>query len=213
MARKLTVKGAQYRIEFNFSRTELDVRTHDNRIIGRAARVEDQRFGARWSWRGRFADSADAIARIIANFDIGRVSNADIAFDMAQNAERVRVQREEEAARRAAGQRAREEREARMRVENPMLTVRRHEHDNGSAKVGDADEVLVYGGLSRVSIHTSFDFGSMKPRQSGVNWSAHGTVSPQEAREYALAILRAADEAEAMNVARANAARATEVQS
>jgi len=76
-----------------------------------------------------------------------------------------------------------------IRATEPMLTVVA-QRDDGSCTVSIWRE-------RSVDVYVStWD----NPGVAGVNWSAYGTSTPEQAREYAAAILRAADEADAISM-------------
>jgi len=131
-----------------------------------------------------------------------RVQDVNVAHLAAIYQEAKRVHDLLEDAKRIAARRERERHIAHARATKPMLTVIRTEHDGYCHKAGEPESVILYGGAVhgevRINMHQPV---LMEPsiRIAGVGWSGWSDVSPMEAREYALAILRAADEAEAFN--------------
>ena len=50
-----------------------------------------------------------------------------------------------------------------------------------------------------VEVFQQTPWGGKKPLPAGVNWQAMGTVTPAKARQFAAAIIAAADQADEMN--------------
>jgi len=215
MARNFKVSGEAYRLSFSVGRELAQVhRLSDSgptQYLGDVTSVVRPDGVVVWKSSASllFKQTAEAAARYLIQRHAERTQSFFEAHveALADNARRERRAAENEQRRE---QRAKvEAEEAHRRATTPMLSVIRHDHTGYNARVGDARKVVIHGGYDGADIYQNIDFATME-RTFSVSWASHGSVSIQSAREYALAILRAADEAEALAVAYA-AERTAEV--
>lgn len=156
--------------------------------------------------RNTVSATLDQAIRAAAKDVVARLVNADVdkAHASANFMEAERVEHKRRNAERKARREEAEREEAHRRATLPMLTVTYDARPTYMlGDLGDVParpyEVRVYGG-ARVTIYLESVGPLAEPQyECRVNWSAFGTVSVRDAQEYALAILRAAQEAETWN--------------
>lgn len=202
MARAFMVSGVAYKMEFAGDRKS--ARVYDaGKFLGTVE--QHARPDGVEVWRGLggrvYAKTAEGTAKELVRRHLGR-SSFDAALVEAYNEKARRDHRAAEAAQRREFYAKREAEARERRATLPMLSVLTRDDtawtEQGVVKFTRPDEVQVYGERA-VSMYVSHRFtdgiGDMT-----VSTSGRSDLTPSEAREYALALLRAADEAERWNL-------------
>jgi hypothetical protein len=184
-------------------------RTRDDFYLGTILRTEkkvgeDQKWMCQRPWVMGQPTELAAAKRVVERWS-SVVFDRELAHAHAIYHDQHLQRKAAETARRAAEAERHRLQDEHDRATKPMLTLVHRTWDSQNSS--DPYEVVIYGDAyrhGRVSIDVRRDLPNWQtnitpPPYAKVSWGGWGSTEPARAREFALAMLRAADEAEAFN--------------